>query len=87
MSQRLPDPNQPLTISILRDALEKLEVAGHGDTPISLHAGNETQCLIQAHNILPDKSVVACTQLAELGFGSTWDATRRTGIITNFVIL
>lgn len=84
---RPPDPNRPLTVGNLRGALEQLEAAGHGDTPVSLYAGNETQRLIQAHNILPDRSLAIRPRAAALGFGSTWDAAQQTDTITSFVIL
>lgn len=87
MSQHLPDPNQPLTVSVLRGALEQLEAAGHGDTPVSLYAGNESQRLIQAHNIAPDRSAADRPHSPALAFCSTWDATKQTDTITNFVIL
>ena len=57
MSQHLPDPNQPLTVSVLREALEALEAHGYGDTPISLYTGAEAQRLVQAHNIDADRSI------------------------------
>lgn len=86
MSQPLPDPNQPLTVSILRRALEGLEAAGHGDTPISLYAG--CWCpLIQAHNICPDRSVTDRLHSPALAHCSTWDPEKQTDDITNFVIL
>jgi len=84
---RLPDPNRPLTVSILRDALEKLEAAGHGNTPVSLFARGDAPRLIQTHNISPDRSVVDRPDAAALAFGSTWDTTKQTDTITNFVIL
>ena len=82
-----PDPNRPLTVSNLRGALEQLEAAGHGDTPVSLYAGNETQRLIQAHNVCPDTSIADRPDAPALGFCSTWDASRQADVITNFVIL
>lgn len=87
MDQRLPDPNQPLTISILRDALEKLEAGGHGETPVSLYAGGVSQRLIQAHNICPDRSVADRSHSSALAFGSTWNTATQTDTITNFIIL
>lgn len=87
MSQHLADPNRPLTVSILRDALEQLEAAGHGSTPISLYAGAEASRLIQAHNICPDRSVADHPHSPALAFCSTWDPNKQTGDITNFVIL
>ena len=86
MSQHLPDPNQPLTVSVLRDALEDLEAAGHGDTPVSLYAA-DTKRLIQAHNIIAGTSAAERPHAPALGFCSTWDATKQTGAVTNFVIL
>ena len=86
MSQHLADPNQPLTVSVLRAALEKLEAAGHGDTPISMYAA-DTERLIQAHNISPDKSIPDRPQAPALDFCSTWDTNRQTDDITNFVVL
>jgi len=87
MDQRLPDPNRPLTVSVLRAGLEQLEAAGHGSTPISLYTGSEASRLIQAHNICPDRSVADRPHSAALAFGSTWDPSKQTGDITNFVIL
>jgi len=87
MDQRLPDPDQPLTISVLRDGLQQLEAAGYGETPVSLYAGGVTQCLIQAHNICPDRSAAARSHSPALAFGTTWDAGTQTDSITNFVIL
>lgn len=84
---KLADPNQPLTVSVLRAALERLEDAGYGDTPISQYAGEEAQRLIQAHNVCPDTSIADRPNAPALGFCSTWDASRQTGVITNFVIL
>lgn len=86
MDQHLPDPNQPLTVSVLRDALENLEAAGHGDTPISQYAAGAER-LIQAHNITPDKSIADRPQSPALGFCSTWDTREQTDGITSFVIL
>lgn len=83
----LPDPNQPLTVSVLREALEALEAHGYGDTPISLYAGAETQRLIQAHNICPDNSIADRPHAPALGFGTTWDATHQGHDITSLVIL
>lgn len=87
MDQRLPDPNQPLTVSILRGTLEQLESAGRGDTPISLYTGGEQARLIQAHNIQPDMSAADRPHAPALAFCSTWDTTKQTDTITNFVIL
>jgi|GEM_PF-4128295 hypothetical protein len=84
---KLADPNQPLTVSILRAALEQLEAAGHGNTPVSLYTGAEASRLIQAHNIAPDRSIADRPHSAALAHCSTWDASRQTGVITNFVIL
>ena len=86
MDQPLADPNQPLTVSILRGALEQLEAAGHGNTPISLYAA-DTRHLIQAHNIDPDKSAADRTQSPALAHCSTRDTNKQTDDITNFVIL
>jgi hypothetical protein len=86
MDQHLPDPNQPLTVSILRAALEQLEAAGHGNTPISLYAADTTR-LIQAHNLAPDQSGADRPHSPALAHCSTWDATKQTDNITNFVIL
>lgn len=87
MSQRLPDPNRPLTVSNLRDALQQLAAAGYGETPVSLYAGGVTQRLIQAHNICPDRSATDRSQAPSLAFGSTWNTGTQTDAITNFVIL
>lgn len=87
MGQHLPDPNQPLTVSVLRGALEDLEAAGHGDTPVSLYAGGVAQRLIQAHNICPDRSAADRSHSPALAFGSTWNTGTQTDAITNFVIL
>lgn len=88
MSQHLPDPNQPLTVSVLREALEALEAHGYGDTPISLYAtGGDTPRLIQAHNICPDNSIADRPHAPALGFGTTWDATHQGHDTTSFVIL
>lgn len=86
MSQHLADPNRPLTVSVLRDALEDLEAAGHGDTPISLYASGGNR-LIQAHNIAADKSVADRQAAPALDFCSTWDTKKQTDDTTNFVIL
>lgn len=83
----LPDPNQPLTVSILRDALESLEGAGYGDTPISRYVEGGLNLLIQTHNITADTSVPDRACAPALGFCSVWDATRPGNAITNFVIL
>lgn len=83
----LPDPNQPLTVSTLRAALEDLEGAGYGDTPISRYVEAGPNLLIQAHNITADNSVPSREHAPALGFCSTWDATRPGNAITNFVIL
>lgn len=87
MDQHLPDPNRPLTVSILRAALEDLEAAGHGDTPISRYIDGGPNLLIQMHNIVADTSVAACPPATALGFCSVWDATQQGDAITNFVIL
>ena len=85
---QLPDPNRPLTVTILRTALEGLEEAGHGDPPISLYAtGGDTPRLIQAHNICPDNSIADRPHAPALGFCSTWDANHQGDTVTNFVIL
>lgn len=86
MGQHLADPNRPLTVSILRDALEKLEAAGYGDTPVSRYAADAAR-LTQSHNIAPDKSIADRPQSPALDFCSTWDTNKQTGDITNFVIL
>lgn len=86
MDQRLDGPNQPLTVSILRGALEKLEAAGHGNTPISLYDA-ATKHLIQAYNINADTSAADRPHAPALGFCSTWDVTKQTDTTTNFVIL
>lgn len=83
----LADPNRPLTITILREALEDLEAAGLGDTPISLYATDDESRLIQAHNICPDNSIADRPHAPALGFCTTWDATHQGRDITNFVIL
>lgn len=82
-----PDPNRPLTVTTLRAALEQLEDAGYGGAPISRYAGADANRLIQAHNVCPDMSIADRPNAAALGFCSTWDASRQTGVITNFVIL
>ena len=87
MDQHLPDPNRPLTVSVLRAALEGLEDAGHGDTPVSLYVGSGASHLIQAHNITPDTSVADRPHSPGLGFCSTWDTSKPAHTITNFVIL
>ena len=84
---RLPDPNQPLTVSILRAALESLEDAGYGDTPISRYIEDGPNLLIQMHNITADNSVPSREHAPALGFCSAWDASRQGNAITNFVIL
>ena len=86
MDQHLPDPNRPLTVSILRAALEQLEAAGYGDTPISLYADGGHP-LIQAHNIAADTSAPILNRDPKLGFASTWDPADTSGTITNFVVL
>ena len=83
----LPDPNQPLTVSNLRAALEDLEAAGYGDTPISRYVDDGPNLLIQMHNIAADNSVPTRENEPALGFCSAWDATRQGNAITNFVIL
>lgn len=83
---RLPDPNCPLTVSILRAALEQLEAAGHGDTPISLYSDGGYP-LVQAHNIEADTSAPILNGDPKLGFTSTWDPGDTAGTITNFVVL
>lgn len=87
MDQHLPDPNRPLTVTILREALEDLEAAGHGDTPISLYAIDGESRLIQAHNICPDNSIADRPHAPALDFCTTWDATHQGRDITNFAIL
>ena len=87
MNQHLPDPNRPLTVSNLREALEGLEAAGYGATPISTYTGDDSQRLIQAHNINADTSAADRPHAPALAFCSTWDATKQTDAITNFVIL
>lgn len=87
MSQHLPDPNQPLTVTILREALEALEAHGYGDTPISLYAAAETQHLVQAHNIDADRSISDRPHAPALGFCSTWDTTNQGDTVTSFAIL
>ena len=84
---RLPDPNRPLTVSILRATLEDLKAAGHGDTPISRYVDGGPRLLIQTHNIVADTSIVSSHCAPALGYCSAWDATRRGAAITNFVIL
>lgn len=84
---QLADPNRPLTVSILRAALEGLEAAGYGATPISTYTGDDSQRLIQARNVCPDMSIADRPNPPALGFCSTWDASRQTDVITNFVIL
>lgn len=84
---RLPDPNRPLTVSVLRAALEELEADGYGDTPISTHAGAAPHRLIQAHNISSDRSIADRNQAAALAFCSSWDTTQQGDSTTNFVIL
>ena len=84
---QLADPNRPLTVSILREALEALEAHGYGDAPISLYAGGEQARLIQAHNIQPDMSAADRPHAPALGFCSTWDTTKQTDTITNFAVL
>lgn len=86
MNQHFPNPNRPLTVSILRGALEKLEAAGYGDTPISLYDA-ATKHLIQAYNINADTSTTDRPHAPALGLCSTWDVTKQTDTITNFVIL
>nr|DAV51522.1 MAG TPA: hypothetical protein [Caudoviricetes sp.] len=86
MDQHLTDPNRPLTVSVLRGALEQLEAAGHGDAPVSLYAA-DTHRLIQAHNITPDRSAADRPHAPALSFCSTWDTNNQTDNITNFVIL
>lgn len=83
----LPDPNRPLTVTILREALEDLEAAGLGDTPISLYAIDGESRLIQAHNICPDNSIADRPHAPALDFCTTWDATHQGRDITNLVIL
>lgn len=86
MSDTIADPNQPLTVSVLRAALEQLEAAGLGDVPISLYAA-DTARLIQAHNLAPDKSRADRLHSPALAHCSTWDTAKQTSDITNFVIL
>ena len=87
MEQHLPDPNQPLTVSNLREALEALEAHGYSDTPVTLYADAGSPHLIQAHNIVADTSVADRPHAPALGFCSTWDASRQGDTVTNFVIL
>lgn len=88
MDQHLPDPNQPLTVSILRGVLEQLEADGYGDTPISQYADRNPSRLIQAHNIVADTSIAARTvPTITLDFCSTWDTTEQGSAITNFILL
>lgn len=84
---RLPDPNRPLTVSILRAALEDIKAAGYGDTPISRYIDGGPNLLLQTHNIIADTSLAVQRQAPALGFCSAWDAAKQTGAITNFVIL
>ena len=86
MSQ-LPDPNRPLTVSNLREALEALEAHGYGDTPISLYSGAASTRLIQAHNLAADTSISDRPNAPALEFCSTWDTTNQGDTVTNFVIL
>lgn len=87
MDQQLPDPNRPLTVSNLREALETLEASGYGDTPISRYVEAGPNLLIQAHNLTADTSLPDRTHAPALGFCTTWDATRQGNTTTNFVIL
>lgn len=87
MDQHLTDPNRPLTVSVLREALEDLEAAGYGDTPISRYVEAGTNLLIQMHNVTADNSVPSRERAPALGFCSIWDATRQGNAITSFVIL
>ena len=87
MDQHLPDPNQPLTVSILRGVLEQLEAAGYGDTPISQYADRNPSRLIQAHNIVADTSIADRPAQIILDFCSTWDTTEQGSTITNFILL
>lgn len=84
---QLPDPNQPLTVSILRAALENLEAAGYGDTPVGRYVDGGPNLIIQMHNIIADTSRTAQHCAPALGFCSVWDVTRQGDAITNFVIL
>lgn len=87
MDQHLPDPNQPLTVSILRVVLEQLEAAGYGDTPVSQYADRNPSRLIQAHNIVADTSIAAGPAMSGFAFCSTWDTTEQGSTITNFILL
>ena len=87
MDQHLPDPNRPLTVSNLREALEALEAHGYGDTPISRYVEGGPNLLIQMHNITADTSLTVQHEAAALGFCSAWDATHQGDAVTSFVIL
>ena len=87
MGQHLPDPNRPLTVSNLREALEALEAHGYGDTHISLYTGAASTRLIQAHNLNADTSISDRPNAPALGFCSTWDTNRQGDTVTSFVIL
>lgn len=84
---QLPDPNRPLTVTILRAALEGLEEAGHGDTPVALYVNASSPHLIQAHNVVADASVADRPHAPAIGFCSTWDAGHQGDTVTSFVIL
>lgn len=87
MDQHLADPNRPLTVSILRDALNHLEAVVYGDTPISLYAGCSASRLIRPHNITADTSIADRPASPALNFCSTWDTAKQGSAITNFVLL
>ena len=86
MNQLRVEITSPLAVSILLAALEKLEAAGRGNTPISLYDA-ATKHLIQAYNINADTSAADRPHAPALGFCSTWDVAKQTDTITNFVIL
>lgn len=87
MDRHLPDPDRPLTVSNLREALEALEAHGYGDTPISLYAAAATQRLVRAHNLSADTSISDRPHAPALGFCSAWDTTDQGDTVTSFVIL
>ena len=87
MEQHLPDPNRPLTVSNLREALEALEARGYGDTPISLYPGVASTRLIQAHNLDADAGISDRPNAPALGSCSTWDTTNQGDTVTSFIIL
>lgn len=87
MDQHLPDPDQPITVSNLRETLEALEALGYGDTPISLYSRPASTRLIQAHNLDADTSISNHPHAPDRGFCSTWDITNQGDTVTSFVIL